>query len=267
MVQKTFSLYSENAPFSSLFVEVGKGQLTFWVKGVESSKVHALELFEFEYFDVNDFADIFREIKLLSKLAVDSYKEVKVIWENEECLLVPAAYATASSGDAYLEAIYGVAVNDVLVENKREEVATIFRVNKESKEVVSRQYPFATHIHKYEMARNLVKDGSALIFYRDHFLMAISKDGNLLLLRNFDYETPEDVVYHFIHACTQYDIPIDEMVVTISGLVDTNSALYSELYKYVKELKVDSYDEAEVEADTFKDYPAHYFSPFFKLSV
>jgi hypothetical protein len=267
MVQKTFSLYSETAPFSSLFVEVGKNQLTFWTKGVESGKVHALELFEFEYISTNDFGEIFREIKLLSKLAVDSYKDVNVIWENEECLLVPAAYATASSGEVYLEAIYGVAVNDVLVENKEEEVSTIFRVNKDSKDVISRQYPFAKHIHKYEIARNLVKDGSALVFYRDHFLMAIAKDGNLLLMRNFEYETPEDVVYHFIHACTQYNIPVDEMVVTISGLVDTNSALYSELYKYVKVLKVDAYNEDEVEADTFKDYPSHYFSPFFKLSV
>jgi hypothetical protein len=53
----------------------------------------------------------------------------------------------------------------------------------------------------------------------------------------------------------------------ISGLIDSQSALYSELLKYFPEVREDGIPEGIETNGLLEEFPAHYFSPLLKMSL
>ncbi|WP_147313895.1 DUF3822 family protein [Deminuibacter soli] len=270
MVQKTFAIYTQLEGTARLYIEAGMSQLACWIKDLQTGQVQAFELFEFDQDKaLINFGEIFRLIKLHSKILESSYAGTTIIWENEECLLVPEKYAYRVSAGDYLDMVYGHAPGAITAQQPALTANAIFRAPRSWKEELDKHFPFAKYTHKFQgiYAGNHatdITDGVRVFFYRGHFFLILYRDSQLQLIRRFAYQTPEDVVYYILNTFEQYDLSPAETDVCISGLIDLRSALYSELYKYLQNLKVEEYNDEGMEDAAFGEYPYHYFLPFLK---
>ena len=106
------------------------------------------------------------------------------------------------------------------------------------------------------------------IFYADKIVVLIFKDHQLQLVQSFSFQTANDVVYHLLNCCVQFNMSSEEVVLQVSGLVDRQSEVYNELLKYFLHFLFDEIDDSIRIADNLKDqYQAHYYSSFLKMAV
>lgn len=106
-----------------------------------------------------------------------------------------------------------------------------------------------------------------VIFYNDKFITAIYKNGDLQLVQTFAYQTPEDAAYYLLLVCKQLQIGQQELVLNISGLIDAQSALYTELLKYFEHVRYEGIPPSFGTGGILDEFPPHYFSPLLKMSL
>lgn len=106
-----------------------------------------------------------------------------------------------------------------------------------------------------------------VLFYNDKFVAAVYRNGNLQLVQTFAYQTPEDAAYYLLLIAKQFRISQQEMVLNISGLIDAQSALYTELLKYFDKVNYEGVPSSYATGGILDEYPSHYFSPLLKMSI
>jgi len=115
MIQKTFGIYSERNGRTNLAIETGEKHLACWCTDADSNVLQAFEFFQFQYDGVtNDFSEVYRQVKLNSVLLTEVYEHVKLVWENSNCVCVPATCFEESLSKQYLDVLNG----DVFTQSK-----------------------------------------------------------------------------------------------------------------------------------------------------
>lgn len=109
--------------------------------------------------------------------------------------------------------------------------------------------------------------GIRVIFYHDKFIAAFFVDGKLQLIQTFTYQTPEDAAYYLLLIAKQFEINPQQLVLHISGLIDSQSALYTELMKYFSELVYEGIPDTYSTNGLLQEFPPHYFSPLLRMSL
>ena len=74
------------------------------------------------------------------------------------------------------------------------------------------------------------EDKLNIIFYPQRIVLKLNKKGRTELINSFCYDTAEDVSYILLNTCKQFDV--ENIPVEVSGLIEKDSALYKEIYKY-----------------------------------
>ncbi len=278
MIQKTFGIYGDENKDGLLMIEIGKLHLGCWLKDAGNDKIYSFELFQYEVTDQENIAEIFRQVKLHSKLLNSDYEYSQILWEHEECLLVPLKYYKKELQESFLSKVFGDK-NDYTSycspkENEKQlvdENVFIFRNSVLWNDAALIHFPKAASSHKYETIlktweknkENFHTNFLQLFFYNQHFILLAVKEQKLQLINGFQYQIPADVLYHSLNVCERLQINKEEAVFYLSGLIDLNSGLYSELNQYLLHLKLLQPVAETFAAKEFQDYPLHYFSSFF----
>lgn len=270
MVQKTFGIYNPETATGAeqFYLELGKSHVAAWLKDSNSNVISAFELFEYDAEMSPVFANVLRDVKLASGIMKDYHPNVQVIWENSECLLVPAHYYHDQVATQYLNIVFGNALHAEVSGHTHTatRTAAVFRVPRAWKEAVVMTYPNATFEHKYLglfNSFNYDRQGLYAFFYRNHFILVVVKQQKVQLMQTFNYQTPEDVLYYILNTCNQYGMDYESTPVRVSGLIDFKSSLYEEMVKYLPDVAVDSLPGNRL-GSAFTEQPVHYFVPFFK---
>lgn len=269
MVQKIFGIYNNTDTVCQFYIEVGEDHIACWC--VDGNNV--LRTFEFFTFpsDEDDFAETFRQVKLNSAIISGEYERSYVIWENENCICIPNNFFSPLSVSQYLTNALGNTIHSIPMHYEIDGTVLAYKVQNDHFRVMNENLPHAKQLHKYCALVSSVKNTSETsnnfiktIFYQNHFVLMAVENGQLKLIRRFNYKTSEDVVYHVLNSAAQLNMNVEETEVIVSGLIDLQSVLYRELYKYIHHLKVDSIADASLDA---AEYPAHYLIPFYKYAV
>jgi hypothetical protein len=170
-------------------------------------------------------------------------------------------------GDAAGNLIFDEHVNDWNIHN-------IYTVSKDLHTLCRDKFKGGQYWHLYTMIlrwskANELKTGSyaRVIFYNDKFIAAFFVDGALQIMQTFTYQTPEDTAYYLLLVCRQFNIAPDKMTLIISGLIDSQSALYSELVKYFSHVQYEGIPDDYGTSGILQEYPVHYFSPMLRMSL
>lgn len=91
----------------------------------------------------------------------------------------------------------------------------------------------------------------------------VVKNNLLQLAQIYSYAAPLDIVYVLLKIFTEFQLPKNETVIYLSGLIEKNSALYEDLYAYFMNLEFAVPATPAVEGE---DYPAHYFTSLANLA-
>ncbi len=272
MVQKTFSIYSEEFLNCKLCIETGPNYIVCWCSNLETKKVKAFELFRFDEEAVNDFESLFTETKLHSRLLTASFETVICIWGNEKSVCIPAEFYDDETAIAIVKIMLGETDEVKLYHDTNGDCVTLAVLPERESGVYNINYNIAANIHKHHLLlknsdRKTMDSSIHIVFYHTHFIIIIYKKGILQLIQHFKYKIAEDVLYTILNTCSLFELHINDTPVIVSGLIDTSSPLYGILHQYLHNFSFPYLDESLYDAKGFHDYPLHYFAPFCQCDV
>ena len=85
-------------------------------------------------------------------------------------------------------------------------------------------------------------------------------------MQTFLYQVPEDVVYFLLNICRQFELSPEEAALIISGYVEDDSALFTEVRKYFLHCIMDEPPQTFT-GSVFNPMPAHFFSWLLKMAL
>lgn len=89
---------------------------------------------------------------------------------------------------------------------------------------------------------------------RDTCTIIAGKNGQLLLVQSYPWSVAEDILFYLLKTVETFSFSQQTTAVQVSGLVDTDSALYKELYQYFVNIELRSCNWST------GPYPSHFFT-------
>ena len=94
-------------------------------------------------------------------------------------------------------------------------------------------------------------------------VVSLIKNGKHQLINSFNYHTPEDVSYILLNICHHFDI--NNIKLEISGLLEVNSSLYNEIYKFFTDIEFTKLLTEATYSEEITSFPSHYFNNIFTI--
>jgi hypothetical protein len=280
MTSRTISYYNDisgaaHSQADQLVLEISHTHVACLVKGAASGETEATEIFTIEDSGA-EWSDIFHDMKSQSLLLNRSYRDIHCYYNFEEALLVPASRFSAVAAEDFLSMVYGESSR---YEIRQDAIAAatpmvnVYRVKKTIYEQVNRYFLLNKPHHVYSvLVENILKVKDLpdhfikVIFYSNHLIAVVVKEGKLQLVQSFGYDTKEDVLYQLANLNRQFELNPTHSQLEISGKFDTGSALHQLLQPLFGLIGFDT-TEPDGIFKTAGEYPLHYFTPFHKLLV
>lgn len=259
----------------SLYVDTGSDHLSFTVLNKAEGEFIALQHFNLEK---NNGVSHAREIIEHSEWLKKAYGHTVVVYNFSESILVPEKFYLADLNEQSLELVYGDAHKGELFADHIPEwgLYHIYRVPAALHDALSGYFRNARFSHVYTCLLKTAKqnpsynsDGDELyaVFYNNKLIVSLLKTGELQLLRSFEYETAEDVVYYLLNICKQYGVDCEKVSLVISGLIADHSVMYAELQKYFMFLTLKEEPAGFKYGEAFNEYPSHFFTSIFNTAL
>jgi hypothetical protein len=259
---------NEHNPSSSILLLIaGTRHCSFAVMNYLSK-----ELVEFGYFtaaDEEDYLRFFAETGLLN----NRYHQTAIAFDANECVQIPSVVYQYEDGQLHLDSLYGKSPHtNIISENLPAlNLYNVYRMPANLYSSISRRFLSGKYWHLYTVViRNLSlreKEFMLIDFKTDELSLVVFKENKLLLCQTITYTTPEDVLYYLLKCCRQSGLSQQQTKVFLSGLIEQDSAVYRELYKYFINLEFESLSGEIKLTDALNIHPQHYYSTISKLAA
>lgn len=232
------------------------------------------ELVEFGYYSkenirTNSWTDFFEQNEVLS----ERYYQSAIAFKAAESILVPAEYYKSEDAWLQLKVNYGESVQSVLITEHLPDwnMYNLYRVPEALHSAISKRFVTGKFWNSHSVhLKNFPgeKQNAILVdFTVDEFSVIVFKNNALQLTQSFTYSSPEDVMYYLLKICQQLGLSQQEVKIILAGLIEKDSAIYRELYKYFIHLEFENLPDGIRMADALSQYPRHYFSSICKLAT
>ncbi len=257
----------QNAANSILLLIAGERHCSFAVMNYI-----AKELVEFGYYtaeeDEPDYAKFFENNPVMN----NRYYQTAVAYDANECVQIPSAVYKYEDGQIHLDTVYGREVNaNIISENVPAfNLYNVYRMPANLQSTISKKFASGKFWHFYTVVlKNMFSKQSQTMFIdfkQDDISVIVLNENKLLLAQTFSYTSPEDVLYYLLKCCQQLDLSQKQVKVYLSGLIEKDSAIFRELYKYFIDLEFESLRSDIKLAEELRVHPEHYFSSISKLA-
>ena len=230
------------------------------------------ELVEFGYYssehEENDYKKFFEETPVLNT----RYYQAAIAYDAHDAVQIPSVAYKYEDGQLHLNAIYGKTIRTTVVSESITDrnIYNIYRLPAALHSAASWKYLSGKFWNIYTV---LLKETSAkgkdvmfVDFKTDEFSLVSLRDNELLLANTFSYRSPADVLYHLLKACQQLDFSQQTATLLLSGLIERDSAIYRELYKYFIHAEFETLKGGVKLAGELTVHPEHYYTSISKLA-
>ena len=257
---------------SSLLIEISGQGVSFIVINPDNHCT-ALSVYHFEAGTTNDkVANYLKDIAASQPILQQPFKKINFIYAFAASVLVPHQFINGTANKSMLELVYGdisegIMRNDII---NQQDLQNIYLVPKQVDWVIANLFAQANYNHLYSLLTAINKAmGNHLycIFSTTQITMQLLKEGQLQVIQSFDFKEPADAIYHLLNVCERFEVNINETVVHFNGMIDADSNLYHELYKYLLHPTFERLPNTFTYDEEIKRYPAHYFSHLFVLAT
>ena len=230
------------------------------------------ELVEFGYFTAEDEADY---LKFLDETGLMNhrYYQTAVAYDAIESVQIPSVVYKNEESQLHLDALYGKTVHtNIISENLAAwKLFNSYRMPASLHSSISRKFLTGKFWHIYTVIlRNYSSHEAGTVFVdfkTDEFSVVVLKENKLLLCQTFAYTAPDDVLYYLLKSCQQFDLSQQQVQLFLSGLIEKDSALYRELYKYFINLEFESLSKEIKLTAALTIHPQHFYSSISKLAA
>ena len=222
------------------------------------------------------YRDVLEEIISGDEVLQKYADKAIVVYNFPEANIVPSELFNNTVKSAATKLVYGNTDHHFIFDEEigDQGMRNIYFVSKDLHSLCKEKFKGSKFWHLYTMIlksadalRHAGETSARVIFYNDKFIVTVYKDGALQLIQTFAYQTPEDAAYYLLLICKQFGINQYEFVLNISGLIDAQSPLYTELLKYFAHVNHEGVPATYGTNGLLDEYPSHYFSPLLKLSL
>lgn len=241
-------------------------------------KVLGLRHYNIEELGGRSSFDLMEEILTEDDLINSHVSKVVMVYNFIESSLVPEAHFQPDYNRPVLDLMFGDARKGLVLSEKIDllPIYNVYRVPAEVHKLFQQKFASSSywHYNTLQLAFFQVEQDSPadmlrirVVFYADRFIVGAFRKGELLILQSFIFQTPEDVSYYLLSVLNAHDVRQDEVILKISGLIDEDSILYTELLKYFEHLVWDALPGTIDPSEILKEYPGHYFSPLVRMAL
>jgi len=270
MLQKTYSIYSDDLNDVRLFVETGKNHIACWCKKSGDDILRAFEFFQYDTNATQSFKELFDNAKLYSRLLTMPLASTVFLWNTDEVICVPKDKNDVVFLQQNFELLKGSLPGTTIFSREADICTVAWRVEDSKQQIADQYFPRASFIHQFIALIPAMKlageSGIHLFFYPHYFTLCLFKNNRLHYLNTVEYATPEDVLYFVLNVFKQCEVE-KNIAVHCGGFIDENSKLYETLYQYLEGFQLLKADERQLASDEFKEYALHYFTPYINYVV
>lgn len=252
-----------------LCIEVGQFFTCFTI-----SDLSGLQIIDFVYFESFLPVDVDQINVLLNheKLNEVPFSDVVLVHNRLEMALVPTSIYKPELSSTILETIHGdllpmeICVDDV----HQWELHNVYGWKPELLSLISSKFPQLRNI-QFSTAglRSLFKTLSLekeqwmkVYFYKNAFHLLALKDNQLQLAQTFNFETPQDIIYHILNVVDRLKLDLASISVEVSGLLDIQSETWSEFNKFFVSVSLEACTSIDHSPNSEGHLPSHYYTPF-----
>ena len=261
----------------SLLMEVNANSFSYVLLNQRNMSPVAVKYFQLDPIPNRPLSEILREITYGDELLRRPVKETLLVYNFPESSLVPESLYNNEMNRELTELLHGN-LNKGLILNEKVpwwELYNVYRINADVHNLLQQKFTAGKYWHYYSLLLksykmfdlNDEKDIIKVIFHADKMVVLVLKKGQVHLMQTFSYQDTKDVAYHLLNCCHQFGIVREEVLMMVGGLIERQSALGAELYKYFLNLSFEEIDESIKVTDELKELPLHYFSSLLKMAV
>ena len=258
-----------NSSQAVLLMEVGERHCCFAIVDYANRMMVQLGYYTA---DEKDNGDILEKVLEVHAELKQSFRQTIIGYYLPENILIPDKFYRFEETQTLLHGIYEKGQNIVVGEPIPEwQLYNAYQVPAAIHQFLSRWYSTGNFWHVYSIIlKNGMEQrggGSLIIdFKTDSFSVVAIKNNSLLLAQIFSYSRSEDILYWLLKICKQFLLSQDEVKVTLSGLIDKQSAVFKDLYQYFQGIEFATIDDDIQLSGDFDEYPVHFFSSLYKLA-
>jgi len=272
-VQTSFHIQRyEDHPTGDLYILAGRHSVSFLCANLASTAFYWLRIYH--YVKDNTQQTIQNQLQeILAEPCFDKdFSTVNIIWTFENHLLVPSSLYQSNTSADMLDLLYGESSDG----NTQHEFVQalqaylVYKVPAVIKNIFLAQFPLCHPVHEAGLIPSIYNTSTDLFyahFAPGNFCLMVRKNGQLNFFRHFDYATPEDAAYHILSTCKALQLEPATIELQASGMINEDSALYLELYKYIKGISFLSLPAEWSDLNVWQENPPHYFSHLFAIAA
>ncbi len=273
-VNPSFNIQASTANFTSaqLFIEAGPMGLSFVVLD-EANCFNTVKTYSFPT-NLSEAGLTETISHILQNEAILQHHFVKthIYWSFPQSVIVPNELLQTDKNTNSLNLVYGNS-NTALLKTDflyKQNLHNIYRSTGPLQQTIDNIFTFTNQTHLYSaLANKTFEDGNHLytVFYSNALIVLLCKAGQLQMIQNFSFSSPEDAAYHLLQVCKGFDLKPDDVNLHISGLIDKKSGLFEGIYKYFLNIQFDGLPEQFDYCAEIKEHPTHFFSHLFSLAA
>jgi hypothetical protein len=239
-----------------LSISTGEKHFSFAISNAQANQLYHLASFAADEIST----DVLAEILSLHPEASAGFYKTAICYCCPQHVLLPQEYYSGENFSEIWKTVHGAPAGKNFISEPAQEwqFNDIYTVPQDVQQFLLRRYPSASFRNFPAIAlRNISHNDHGLLhvdFGVGEFELLAAYQGRLLAVERIAYATPHDVIYQLLNVCNAYGISQYKAQVKLTGLVDRDSAMYTELYQYFLNI------EFRNATWTHADYPSHYFT-------
>jgi hypothetical protein len=276
LIDETFS--EEYTSTYHLSLEVATNSIAFAILDVNRNKYIFLETYIFQKTTGPEglaaaISDLVDQRSLLKK----SFKSVSVGFFTPKFTLIPAALFDENLTAKYLDFNAPLAESEVVVSDaiKNFESQCVYAINSKLLQVIQELYPKSIILHTFTSLletlsstfKNVAGKNVIIHLQQTHFELMVIEEKKLIFANLFAYQSSEDFLYFTLFVCEQLKLNPENLELLLLGEVEKNSAIYSILSKYVRNVKFGKRSELFEYSYAFDSIPSHFYFNLFSQAL
>ncbi len=202
-----------------------------------------------------------------------NYANVFICIANSHYTLVPGALFENAGKEQLLKFNHPLTGEETVLSDEifSAESFCVYSVNKKIKELFDKVFPNNHIRHKTTClieslpAVSSKTHKTCLVNVEGETMDVSLYRGKLLFFNSFAFQTAEDFLYFILASLEQNNATLDETEIVLCGEIETGSALYNTLKKYIPKIKFAVADKAILKKNDFVKLPDHFYFSLFNL--
>ena len=253
--------------FSNLhiLVEAGKEDIAFLIFSKNPLSVEGFYSYNLnKHISSAEYGSAIKDIISQEDILKQPYASASIFYNFNASTLVPAAHFIDEEKNAVCNIMFGQDKAALCFQEnvKGQHIKLIYRVPDKVYETFNHFFSKNIFAHSTSEQINMRSENTNTlhcIIYHASIKILLFKGANIQLVQYFDYESPSDVCYHLINICERFEMPAASIQLQLSGMVDKDSSLFTEVYKYFLHVSFSgALNEVNI-AENLQVLPPHFY--------